>query len=58
MAESLRQKNLIHSAALSLQGYVGVVAPENGFCTDGLVRPSTSAVHLPSEFVGGTSSHA
>ena len=57
-AQSLRQENLIHSAALSVQGQVRVVAPENSLCRGGLLRPSAAALSLPFEFVGGSTTHA
>jgi len=57
-AQSLRQENLIHSAALLVQGHLRVVAPENSLCRGGRLKPSAAALSLPSEFVGGTTPHA
>jgi ApbE superfamily uncharacterized protein (UPF0280 family) len=50
LAETLRDRRLIHSAALCLKGRVVLVSPstsEPSFCMDGLLRPSAADPQNP-----------
>jgi uncharacterized protein len=58
----LREKGLIHSAALCLQKCVRVLPALNAlparFCRDGLQKPSASEIHVQLELMGRTNPHA
>lgn len=69
VAESLRDQNFIHSAALCLQLYVRVIPECVQLCRDGLPRcavripngltgPSASEIHAQLELPGRTNPHA
>jgi len=50
LAETLRDRRLIHSAALCLQDRVVLVSPSTAdasYCWDGLLRPSAATAHNP-----------
>jgi hypothetical protein len=62
VATLLRERGLIHSAALCLQKCVRVLPdvptkPER-FCTDGFLKPSTAEIHAQLEPAGRTPPHA
>jgi len=62
MAVSLRERGLIHSAAIRLQKCVCVLPPSAAtaafFCRDGFLKPSAPQIHAQLDLAGRTSPHA
>ena len=62
VAKVLREKNLIHSAALCLQKCVRVLPDSfptsRGSCRDGFLKPSSLEINAQFEFTGRTNPHA
>ena len=62
VATLLRERGLIHSAALCLQKCVRVLSASPAtavrFCRDGFLKPSVPEIHAQLEFIGRTNPHA